>query len=254
MKKIFFYLKVSLIVSILNAYPTQAKALDAKILTKNNTLEIIFGKNNIKKSIFAHQLSQADNRKFDIGDVGKDIFTDIVAIKEFKQNGVKQCLVITETKNDLFSCHVCAPIVGIALLAKHNNKWIIKDNHQYVGKIGTFGNAPNPKLIKVGRDNYGLFFESFYTGMGMASSQVYIIAKTNKDYKIVLTDFDFSQDNKGSCGEDIKVECYKYLSKVDYLKNAKSVTNFLPINITTSGKRYNKKDLLEKFSLTKKYV
>ena len=126
MKKIFFYLKVSLIVSILNAYPTQAKSLDTKTLTKNNTLEIIFGKNNIKKSVFAHQLSQADNKKFDVGDVGKNIFTDVVAVKEFKQNGIKQCFIITQTKNDLFNCHVCAPIVGIALLAKYNNKWIIK--------------------------------------------------------------------------------------------------------------------------------
>ena len=104
----------------------------------------------------------------------------------------------------------------MALLAQQNNQWKVETNHQYVQKMGTFGVAPQPQLIKIGKDNYGLFFEDGYTGMGVTSSQVSIIAKVNGEYKVVLVDDDFYQDNEGTCGKDVHIECYKYSSKIKY--------------------------------------
>ena len=223
----------------------------------NNTLSdettlkmIVTGKYDKKTKTIVHRLSQTITKKFEMLN-NEEYKTSIVLNKSFTQNGKLKQIIVTQSKDKTSECHGCAPIVGISTLTKTNNNWSVENKIDYIARIGTWGKTPKPKLLEIGKDNYGLIFEEGYTGMGMTTTRTYITAKINDKYKPVLTVDNTYTDNAGICGEETKQLCYKYDSTYKFVKDNQK---FYPIVFTYKGTDTDGNEKVISANKTIKYI
>ncbi|MFN8576697.1 MAG: hypothetical protein U0354_07555 [Candidatus Sericytochromatia bacterium] len=226
-----------------NSYSFTQPLEDEKILKL-----LINGKYNKKTKYIKHDLSKDNIKKYQLENVF-NFSTAIIFKKEFKQDKKLNYIVVTETRDETSDCHACAPIVGIAVFEKTGTNFKIKDKFQYVERIGTWGHAPTPQLKEIGKNNYGLIFESNYFGMGITSSSTTIIGKINNKFESLHTE-NTEEDNNGACGNELKVECYSYTSKLDFMKNNEK---FYPISFTYKGTSLDNNDKAIPYNKVKKY-
>lgn len=217
---------------------------------KEQILKILFNKNNeVKNNEIVHQINNDILKKFDIDTEEKNFYTKIIYSKEIKPF---EYIIITSTKGDSWECHACSPIIGVLEVKEKNKNFYITTPFSYVDKIGTWGEAPNPEIIKIGKNNFGILFNSAYTGMGMTVEAQTIIAKVNNKFKNIINLNDTYQDNFGACGDDLPSPCYKYQSKIVFpnLKNKL----FSDIIVTKEGTTIDQNNKIKKFKEVKKYI
>lgn len=211
---------------------------------------IVKGKYNKKNKYIVHRIPEIITKKFELLS-NQDFKTNIILNTPFNEKGVVKQLVVTQSKDPTADCHSCAPIVGISIFKQIKNNWSLENKINYVEKIGTWGTAPKPELIEIGKDNYGLAFESGYTGMGLVTSMMYIVGKVDKQYKVVHIQDNTYEDNSGICGTESRQPCYSYKAKLSLVKNNKL---FYPITFTYTGNELNDRDKIVSANKTQKYI
>jgi hypothetical protein len=161
----------------------------------------------------------------------------------------KRCaIIVTQSKPENYDCHPCAPLVGIILLEKINNEWVIKYNN-YLDLIGTWGEIPIPKLELIGEHKYGISFEIGFTGQGYTNIK-YILFEIQQDKirKILVID-DFAEDNEGICDKSLN-NCWEYSSNYYFKKSSKS--EFFDLIVNSSGTKLEN-NKINSFKLIKFY-
>lgn len=211
---------------------------------------IISGRFDQNHKSVIHKMPANIRKQFEFSN-DENFMTNILFTKQFQEKGQPKQIVVTQSRDDTSDCHSCAPIIGIAVFKSEKNKWVVSDKLQYIAKIGTWGHAPTPQLIEIGKDNYGLIFEDGYTGMGITTGSTDILGKVNGKYKVLLTQLNTYEDNNGSCGKEVNRDCYTYDSKINFEKNNQP---FYPINFTYKGTKLNDKDKAIAFNQVQKFI
>lgn len=243
-KKIFF---ASPIISLYFINPVYS--LDSSLSDKSILNMILKGNYNVNTKSISHKLPKDIIQKFKIENVN-DFKTNIILNQSFSQNGKSKQMIVTQTRDETSDCHSCAPIIGVSVLDKSGNGWKVSEPFNYIERIGTWGQAPKPSIVEVGKENYGLIFNSGYSNMGMTTNTTSIIGKVNNKYKVLHDENDSYLDNLGSCGKEVKRDCYKYDSKLKFIKNN---TLYYPITFTYSGTKPDNNDKAIKYYEVKKY-
>lgn len=176
--------------------------------------------------------------------------TKVLLKHSFVENNMTKTLIITESDIKYATCHICSPVVGIAILYKDKNVWKIEDSYDYTEKIGTFGTTPKPKIYENTNKNKLIVFEDSYSGMGNTIKNIHIIAKVKNKFKQVFYDEETYYDNFGTCGNVIKTPCVKYYSKFDFIKNNKT---YQDIKVTKLGTNFDNTGKVKKVKEVKKY-
>lgn len=220
-------------------------------LSDQNILNMIINGNYDKKSkSMSHELPKEIVKTYNLENV-HEFKTNIIFNRNFKQDNKIRQIVVTQTRNETSDCHACAPIIGISVLEKSNNTWKIKVPFNYVDRIGTWGQAPKPQFKEIGKNNYGLVFDSGYSNMGMTTNTTIIVGQVDNKYKVLHNEPDTYEDNAGVCGDELKRDCYKYDSKLTFIK---SNNKYYPIVFSYSGTKPDKNDKAVKYKEVKKYI
>ena len=117
--------------------------------------------------------------------------------------------------------------------------------------MGSWGSAPEGKLIKIGPERYGVVFQPGYTGQGITSESAVVIAETTENVREVLVVDEYSADNGGTCGEGLAT-CYSFSSKLEFV--AGSNPEFYDARITTTGTKEDKDGNVRRANAVKKYT
>jgi len=132
-------------------------------------LELIYGSYDSQKKYSKWKITKEDIQSLPSQDRSTGIqpgivYTAVNFAKPFTQAGVARFFVITETVPAHYDCHACAPIIGGATFSKQGDAWQLDTLTKEVSTMGSWGSAPEGKLIKIGPERYGVVFQPGYTG------------------------------------------------------------------------------------------
>jgi hypothetical protein len=112
----------------------------------------------------------------------------------------KKMLLITATlsreKEGWEDCHSCAPILGMAMFHEIDGAWFIETLTKDLGEIGSWGQLPDNKLIKIGPDQYGVLFNNVFNGQGISDARTVIVGMVEGEFHVLL-DENTSYTNEG---------------------------------------------------------
>jgi hypothetical protein len=161
----------------------------------------------------------------------KEFYVKNLLISPFQESGVEKQLLVTAAAPPEHDCHACAPIIGMFVFKKNGDSWELEQEQKYVTELGSYGVAPDAKLVEIGKGNYGALFEYGDTGQGYTSEAVILIARVEKVFKEILN-VETAGDNSGACGEDIG-PCWKFSSTYEFTQGKNG--NFFDFKISLTG-------------------
>ena len=244
-------------------HPTTPKPADVptkKFFTGDfdtgKALELIYGSYDSQKKYSKWKITKEDIHNLPSDDRSTGIqpgtvYTAANFAKSFTQAGVARFFVITETVPAHYDCHACAPIIGGATFSKLGEAWQLDTLTKEVSTMGSWGSAPEGKLIKIGPERYGAVFQPGYTGQGITSESAVVIAETTENVREVLIVDEYSADNSGTCGEGLAT-CYSFTSKLEFV--AGSNPEFYDARVTTTGTKENNDGNVRRANAVKKYT
>ncbi|MFN8671309.1 MAG: hypothetical protein U0457_04390 [Candidatus Sericytochromatia bacterium] len=251
MKKILLFNLIIFI--LLFSFKAEAKYELTKF-DPEQVLTKLFDKFDAPTDSSSHTLQKSIIKEFNLGMVFNEetLFkTTLLGIYEFEKDKKKKYYVVTQTTHETLDCHACGALIGIATFSKNNKDWVLEDKLQYVNVLGSWGQAPIPELVKLGKNEYGLAFYPAFMNQGINSVSFILIAKKDKKFQEVISLSPFSEDNLGGCGSSFS-ECYSFDSKINFTVGAGE--QFAPILIKTSGTKFDKNRKAVKFEKTYKYI
>ncbi len=218
-------------------------------------LELIYGSYDSQKKYSKRKITKEDIQGLPAEDRSTGIqpgtvYTAANFAKPFTQAGVARFFVITETVPAHYDCHACAPIIGAATFSKQGDAWQLDTLTKEVSTMGSWGSAPEGKLIKIGPERYGVVFQPGYTGQGITSESAVVIAETTENVREVLVVDEYGADNSGTCGEGLAT-CYSFSSKLEFV--AGSNPEFYDARVTMSGTKEDKDGNVRRANSVKKY-
>jgi serine/threonine protein kinase len=219
-------------------------------------LELIYGSYDSQKKYSKWRITKEDIESLPSADRSTGIQPGTVYAaakfsKSFTQAGLQRFFVITETVPAHYDCHACAPIIGGATFSKQGDAWQLDTLTKEVSTMGSWGSAPEGKLIKIGPERYGVVFQPGYTGQGITSESAVVIAETTGDVREVLIVDEYSADNGGTCGEGLAT-CYSFSSKLEFVAGSNS--EFYDARVTTTGTKEDKDGNVRRANSVKKYT
>jgi len=244
-------------------HPTNPKTADVptkKFFTgefdTGKALELIYGSYDSQKKYSKWKLTKEDIQSLPSEDRSTGIqpgtvYTAANFAKPFTQAGVARFFVITETVPAHYDCHACAPIIGGATFSKQGDAWQLDTLTKEVSTMGSWGSAPEGKLIKIGPERYGVVFQPGYTGQGITSESAVVVAETTGNVRVVLVVDEYGADNSGTCGEGLAT-CYSFSSKLEFV--AGSNPEFYDARVTTTGTKEDKDGNVRRANALKKYT
>jgi len=244
-------------------HPTTSKPADVptkKFFTgefdTGKALELIYGSYDSQKKYSKWKVTKEDIQSLPSEDRSTGIqpgtgYTAANFAKPFTQAGVARFFVITETVPAHYDCHACAPIIGGATFSKQGDAWQLDTLTKEVSTMGSWGSAPEGKLIKIGPERYGVVFQPGYTGQGITSESAVVIAETTENVREVLVVDEYGADNSGTCGEGL-APCYSFSSKLEFV--AGSNPEFYDARVTTTGTKEDKDGNVRRANAVKKYT
>ncbi len=207
-------------------------------------LELLYGNyDSVKKIALWKSMNPPEtfwNSKNFIGKLG---LVSVILSQPFKEGAIEKHMLITQApaleNGRVLDCHACGALVSGAVFVKVGNKWKIEVESPYIPIDGSWGKAPEPQLIQIGRAKYGVLFESERGNQGYNSKSVFLIAEINKELKDIF-DLITGADTRGSraCDETGNPEkdspvCYDYDIKLDFIKGKNP--DYYDIRATGSG-------------------
>ncbi len=184
-------------------------------------MEVIFGlyDKNIECSQWVCKPHEA--KRFESKAAGKGVlFTRAAGSYPLETSQGKKMLLLTETlsreKDGWEDCHACAPILGAAMFQQIDGAWFIEALQKDLGEMGSWGQLPANKLVKIGPDMYGVIFNDGYTAQGITERQIEILGLVDGKFNILLTE-NTSYNNEGMFA-DPKTEpgAFKYDTEISF--------------------------------------
>ncbi len=118
----------------------------------------------------------------------------------FEEGGTIKYLLITQSRpaEETFECHACAPLLSGFIFAFREGKWLVEMEDRYISFAGIYGEAPEGKLLQLGKDRFGVIFEGGDTAQGYTSRYAFILAPVGGKLRTVA-ELDLGGDNTGAC-------------------------------------------------------
>lgn len=99
--------------------------------------------------------------------------------------------------------HAEQPVISVYVFGYNGTQWVYEKGKKDVTEAGTFGVAPEGRLVRLGRDKHGLWFDGSDTDQGNNGEYAFIIDLSTPRPAVSST-FDTGQDNSGTCSDDPK--------------------------------------------------
>jgi len=144
-------------------------------------LELIYGSYDSQKKYSKWKITKEDIQRLPSEDRSTGIqpgtvYTAANFAKSFTQSGVADSLLLLRLFPPLRLSRL-RPIIGGATFSKQGDAWQLDTLTKEISTMGSWGSAPEGKLIKIGPERYGAAFQPGYTGQGITSESAVVIAK-----------------------------------------------------------------------------
>lgn len=96
----------------------------------------------------------------------------------FVQQKIRKYFLLTEAlpAQADYHCHVCAPVLGGAIVAQTEQGWTIEAQSQAVTALGGFGVSPENQFVQIGPEQYGVMFDVWAGNQGCYDQQFVLFA------------------------------------------------------------------------------
>lgn len=161
-----------------------------------------------------------------------DVHPYVVA--SVKESGVTKVFLVTYAiphSGEDFTCHACAPLIGVAAFFRTRAGWSVESLNEAVVVNGAWGHPADATIIRIGPDHAGIELRHSDMHFGESTVEVSILVK----WKNAITEAfsaEVSDDNTGNCGAGMP-PCYFRRGKIHYVKGADS--EYDDIILTRSG-------------------
>lgn len=148
------------------------------------------------------------------------VHTRPAGVYPFETAEGRKMLLLTETlsreKDGWEDCHVCAPILGAVQFQEIDGAWFIETLRKDLGELGSWGQLPANKLVKLAPDEYGVLFNYGYTAQGITEGGIRLIGPIDGQFEVLL-DLNTSYNNEASFADPKNEEgAYRYDSEINF--------------------------------------
>lgn len=146
----------------------------------------------------------------------------------YEDRGTKQAVLLTYAvpfkpdwkpitqSDEPFSCHACAPLLGVAIFQRLDGRWTPKASRVTILRVGAWGQPPSSiRLIQIGPHRKGIAITDTYSGGGSTTTSKVLIAFDESTISSALQIL-LGEDNAGACERHRPSrptegpECYRY--------------------------------------------
>lgn len=190
----------------------------------------------------------------------KDKLSSVWFEHSFQNGDGNAHVIFTKTQElhdtgELIDCHACTAEIGAVTYKKVDDEWQVISKQQYIGEVGSNGDAPevtigevgsygdapeytHAEILQISPDKFVVLIEDGYDNMGyeVTGKDVFLFNKDKWQYLgVVVT----GESNFGSsqCGEEHK--CFSSEGKISVIAGEKEYPNLL---VTKTGTEQNDKD------------
>jgi len=160
-----------------------------------------------------------------------DGFEPLLKKKFIQNNQDKQILIYSRSDCE---AHACGATLKGAVFVKPDNSWQLETAAEKMTEVGSYGQAPEAKLIQVGHDHYGVLFTGSEVHMGYTTDYAMLITSVEGALQPVLL-VNTGQTNSGTCDNSSTelANCYHY--QVDLKFVAGDHPQYYDIHATRKG-------------------
>lgn len=153
-------------------------------------------------------------------------------------NGEQYCLAVLSTSNHneiLLSGRFSCAYLGIAVFKKSATKWDLQSFDPEISCMGQFAQVPEARLIKLGKNNFGISMENSIGGGGQYEADIIVLSQWQNKWKLVL------ETNTAAYGGllDTSINFTSDLSAIPHSSN----NNFNNLSVLTKGVIYTPKEI-----------
>lgn len=148
------------------------------------------------------------------------------------ENGSPKFMLLTYAlpKDSGYSCHACAPVIGMAVFKHVGQEWTIDSLNQAVMTSGGYGQPPTGiSIVQIGRGRPAIEIRDSGSGGGETTSVLLILVPWKGTVNLALERI-IADNDAGMCGD---VACYSYHRTVEYLRKAS--TSYYDLKLTLKG-------------------
>lgn len=129
------------------------------------------------------------------------VSVSVLLIAEVQEGSAEKAYLVTSAKpvsnSDDYSCHACAPAIGVGVFAWQAQRWVLQSANAAAGFYGGWGSPPWVDLLVIGPEKHGLLISVDDEGQGYSSSFKRLLMPRGKTVDEVWSIED-EQDNLGA--------------------------------------------------------
>jgi hypothetical protein len=148
------------------------------------------------------------------------------------EKGSKKFILLTYAvpKDREFSCHACAPVIGMAVFSRAGREWTIESSSRAVTTSGGYAHPPTGiRIVQIGSRLPAIEIRDSGTGGGETTTGLLILAPWKGTVNLALERV-IADNDAGGCGN---VACYSNHRAVSYLRSSSG--NYFDIRLTLKG-------------------
>jgi len=169
------------------------------------------------------------------GDSGRALMAAKPLYRAFAEEGefflVTYAVPVRDGKPDSFSCHACAPILGVAVFTRKPTGWILTQSNRTVTNAGVYGKPPSKvKLIRIGPNHHAVQVEDTDDG-GQRTTVLLVLVPWHDTVTLALERI-MADDDKGMC-DPKGLPCYSNHRSLKMLSSPAS--NYYDLELSLTG-------------------
>jgi hypothetical protein len=134
--------------------------------------------------------------------------------------------------SESFECHLCAPLIGMAVFGRTNEGWSIESSNNGMVVFGQWGNPPDARLLRIGQGHVGIELRITTQGQGETTTVISFLVPWKGEITEALRT-EVADDDGGICGDGGMLPCYKNRRKITFVKGAEA--GYDDLVLTLSG-------------------
>jgi hypothetical protein len=172
-----------------------------KSFNKHTAMEAIFCEYNRTQggTLLPLKYTQAWNAK-----KAETLATPILAAT-YRENGVRKGVIAIQRQmlenGEPYMSHATTAVISVYVFKHDGSTWVFEKGKRAVTNAGAHGFASGGKLVKLGQEKYGLWFEGGDIHQGYTTDYAFIIALSESKIRHFGA-FDTGQTNQGACSDD----------------------------------------------------
>ena len=150
-----------------------------------------------------------------------------ILVATYTESGVKKGVVVIQRQQldsgEPRMSHATGATISAYVFKHDGSKCVFEKGRLKVSYAGAHGFAPGGKLVKLGQDKYGLWFEGGDIHQGYTNDYAFVVTLSEPQV-LEVGNFDTGQSNRGACSDDPKERgpftgaCWGYEGRPEFIK------------------------------------